>query len=196
MDDKNAQVDSQTLCNIARDFKIPVEGRFFADDRTSASAALRAMVIGVPEHNYVLDNSLNVLTIGETFIVLGSTYQMKMLKRYGKKVVSIDSTHNTSKTCDTAPLLTTIVVQEAGKEGYPVAYCISDGKSEEIWKRFFGVLKSHLRGPLQTEVFLSDDDPSFYNAWSEVMGTPNSRRLCSWHVKRAWKPKVSYSLYV
>lgn len=62
---------------------------------------LRAMFIGVPEHNYVLDYSLNVLTIWETFIVLGSTYQIK------------------------------IVVPEAENERYPVAYCISEGKSED-----------------------------------------------------------------
>lgn len=194
--DKNVQIKSKTLSNVTRDFKIPIEGRFFTNDRASAAAALRAMETGPPEHNYVLDSSKNVLTVGKTFIVLASPYQLTMLKRYGRSVISIDSTHNTSKTtgkkgaAKTAPLLTTIVVQDDGKEGIPVAYCISDGKCADTWIRFFEVLKESLGGRLHTDAFLTDDDPSFYNAWEIVMGKPTSRRLCLWHVKRNWAPKV------
>lgn len=188
--DKNSQVDCKTLANIARDSHIPVNGRYFVDDRTSARAALRAMEVGVPVANYVLDSSSTNLTVGQTFIVLGSGFQMEMLKKHGRRVLSIDSTHGTSKTRNTAPLLTTIIVQESGKEGYPVAYCVSDYKDEGTWRKFFGVLKDKI-GRLHVETFLSDDDPSFFNAWSAVMGRPDSRRLCLWHVKRAWARKVN-----
>lgn len=44
---------------------------------------------------------------------------------------------------------------------------------------------------------MSDDYPAYYNAWCQVMGTPDHYLLCSWHVLRSWRgqlPKIRNSV--
>lgn len=157
-----------------------IDGRYDNDDRVSTTVALRLMLISDPGLNFVVE--YNIPTCESAFIVLASQHQLNMLCKYGKKLISIDSTH---KTQQYGLHLTTIVVQDAAKEGYAVAACLSPKRDEATWLAFFEAIKGRIGGPLQTETFLSDDDNSFYNAWSRCMGVPE-KRLCSWHVIRAW----------
>ncbi|GFW94066.1 uncharacterized protein TNCV_1713151 [Trichonephila clavipes] len=44
---------------------------------------------------------------------------------------------------------------------------------------------------LQPKVFMSDDDPAFWNAWQRVFGDVKYNLLCSWHVSRSWNRNLS-----
>ena len=41
-------------------------------------------------------------------------------------------------------------------------------------------------GIIKTRAFMSDDYQAYYNAWSNVMGNPGNKLLCSWHVMKSW----------
>lgn len=34
---------------------------------------------------------------------------------------------------------------------------------------------------------MSDDYPAYYNAWKQVMGEPENRLICAWHILHSWK---------
>jgi len=63
-------------------------------------------------------------------------------------------------------LYTLLTVDEFGS-GCPVACCFSNRSDELIFRQFFNVVKSKV-GQIQSKVFMSDDAPAFYNAWSSV----------------------------
>jgi len=48
---------------------------------------------------------------------------------------------------------------------------------------FFEKIKVKV-GIINSKVFMSDDAPAFYNAWSGVMGNVKHQLLCSWHVNK------------
>ncbi|GFY15027.1 uncharacterized protein TNCV_4492801 [Trichonephila clavipes] len=41
------------------------------------------------------------------------------------------------------------------------------------------------------QVFLSDHDAAFWNAWQRVFGDVKCNLLCSWHVSRSWNMNLS-----
>jgi len=58
-----------------------------------------------------------------------------------------------------------------------------------IFKLFFSQIKSKV-GVIEPQVFMSDDAPAYYNAWSIIMGDVPHRLLCTWHVDRNWRKKL------
>jgi len=42
-------------------------------------------------------------------------------------------------------------------------------------------------GIISTQIFMSDDDPSYYNAWEQIMFPVKHRLLCTWHVDQSWR---------
>ena len=50
------------------------------------------------------------------------------------------------------------------------------------------VFKTRIDENVTADIFMSDDGPSFRNAWSKIMGPAKKFLLCTWHVKNAiWK---------
>lgn len=43
---------------------------------------------------------------------------------------------------------------------------------------------------MPVKAFITDDAPSFYNAWTEVMRAPQHRLLCAWHVDKNWQESL------
>ena len=82
-----------------------------------------------------------------------------------------------------------VVVDEFGNR-IPGAYCFSNWKTTEVYSIFVASIKDRV-GVLTPAVFMSDDKPSFYNAWESIMGPVPHRLLCSWHVLHNWKDKLS-----
>jgi len=37
---------------------------------------------------------------------------------------------------------------------------------------------------------MSDDDPSYYNAWEQIMLPVEHRLLCTWHVDQSWRRNI------
>ncbi|KAF0724804.1 Uncharacterized protein FWK35_00031762 [Aphis craccivora] len=69
----------------------------------------------------------------------------------------------------------------------PVSYFKHQGQDDvttQLGKDdFFGIIKSY--------IFMSDDEPEFYNAWCSVMGPVSKQLLCTWHVLRSWNKNLS-----
>lgn len=62
--------------------------------------------------------------------------------------------------------------------GFPVTFLLSNRLDQKIQDIFFRSLYTRLGGAIEAEYIMPDDDPKYYNAWTEVMNTvPKPRRL-------------------
>lgn len=119
-------------------------------------------------------------------LVVMNNFQEIMLKKFGKNIISIDSTHGLNR-YDFE--LTTLMVTDEFNEGFPVAFLFSNRKDTYIFNLFFENIKSKV-GVIQPITFMSDITPVFYTAWSTTMGPVQFQLWCSWHVDRAWQTNV------
>ncbi|GFV60732.1 uncharacterized protein TNCV_4092551 [Trichonephila clavipes] len=92
--------------------------------------------------------------------------QLELLQIHGKYIIMMDSTHGTNQY---GYLLTTVMVCDDNHEGLPVAICYSNRVCSNILEQFFEEIINRLTH-LQPKVFMSDDDPAFWNAWKRVFG--------------------------
>lgn len=125
-------------------------------------------------------------------LILSTPFQKSMIKKFGSKIVCIDSTHGTNKYNF---YLTTLVIIDEYKYGNPGAFCFSNKKDTLTWEIFYSKLQEDPAiGNISPNVFMSDDDPAFYNAWVNIMGPVMHKLLCTWHVDRSWQknlPKIT-----
>lgn len=133
---------------------------------------------------YVCCNSLFIVV---SSIGFQSEAQKDWLKLYGRRGVCIDSTHGTTSM---GFLLTTLMVVDDYHKGLPVGFCISFSDDGESIATFLQAVYDRV-GPLQPDIFMSDDAQSFWNAWTSVFGTGKSKKLlCAWHVDKNWKNQL------
>ena len=119
----------------------------------------------------------------DLILIIANDFQLDMLKKFGHDIVCIDSTHGTNMY--DFHLTSLVVVDEFGN-GIPVAFCISNKKNSATWTIFFSKLRDRV-GVLESKVFMSDIDHSFYKAWKRVMKPVSRRLFCTWHVDKAWR---------
>ena len=126
------------------------------------------------------------LSADESFLVIMTATQKMMLQKFGSKVISIDSTHGTNPYH--FQLTTVLCIDEFGV-GYPVAFCVSSTVDTSTMELFFRHIKSAV-GEIRTKIIMTDDTNIYSNAWTNVMGAPEKKLLCAWHVLRNWKSNL------
>lgn len=105
------------------------------------------------------------------------------LKAFGR-IVCIDGTHGLTKYKGWE--LTTILIKDETKAGFPVAFLISNRKDQIIHEIFLTALKERLGTTISAEFLMSDDDIKYYNAWVSAMDSKPQRLLCTWHILKNW----------
>lgn len=124
----------------------------------------------------------------KAFIVITTPELLDALSRFGQEAIMMDSTHGTNH-YDLK--LNTIVVLKPNLEFLVVAFCLSPEEDEITIAKF---LREVLPDGLRTSVFMTDMAQSYYNAWKLVGGKEDERRICLWHVRKAWKRQTGYKL--
>lgn len=183
--------ENQDLRNIMREFSLNVE-RKHSDDATSVQLWVDEMST-LPEHeNPILcykpvgeEDPEGHLAKEDFFLSFKTEYPPVLVQNLCKKKVCVDSTHGVNDYCE---LTSAMTVDECGA-GLPIAFCLTNRKTTGTWIKFFSSIKIHY-GILETEVFMSDDDPAFYNAWCSVMGPAEKQLLCSWHINKNLKQNL------
>ena len=124
----------------------------------------------------------------EDFILaLQTPLQKHMLQKCGKNIVCMDSTHGTN--AYDFKLISLLVVDDFG-EGFPVAWCLCNREDKHALVNFLNKVKENT-GLVTPAYFMSDDAEQFFTAWTEVFGLCPNKLLCTWHVDRAWRGKLS-----
>ncbi|XP_049276153.1 uncharacterized protein LOC119406737 [Rhipicephalus sanguineus] len=189
----------QDLYNILRDYKIKNSERLHMDDHASVLLWVKHMENELDnpvlffKHQGWLDkpdilsrNESELLDINDFMIVIMTEPQRDLLASLGSDRICIDGTHGT--TGFDFQLVTLLCVDEFGV-GFPVAFCITNKVDQKAMETFFkSVRQKH--GEVTARVFMSDDAPSFYNAWQAIMGNVEKRLLCAWHIDKNWRQNI------
>lgn len=165
-----------------RDFNL-VEGKAHSSDFVSVSLWIEKMSNLSQDENPII---YSYLENEDLFLIIATKFQLEMIQKFGHAKMCIDSTHETT---EYDFLLTTLVVVDEFGNGFPCCFCFTKKKDTNTWNTFFTKVKEST-GNITTNVFMSDDDPAFYNAWRNVMGDTEHKLLCSWHVDHSWRKQI------
>lgn len=135
------------------------------------------------KHQGEMDNTIPHLTINDFCLIIMIPFQSELFIQFGHDKVCVDGTHGLN--AYNFQLYTILIVDEYGN-GYPVAFCFSNRSDTDTYRHYFQCIKNTI-GTIKAFIFMSDDEPAFYNAWCSVMGSPEIQLLCTWHISRKWE---------
>lgn len=186
-------VIKKDLHNISRDYGLNSNVILHKDDATSVDIRVKKMM--KEDSNPILlykpvgENLKDYPNIQNDEFLLGimNDAQAKLLELNGGSCVMIDSTHGLNQY---GFELTTMMVHDENHEGFPVAIFYSSRTASETFVPFFAEIKNRLPN-LQTNIFMSDDTNSYYNAWKTVFKDKSKHLLCAWHIKKNWAANLN-----
>nr|XP_015839955.1 PREDICTED: uncharacterized protein LOC107398907 isoform X2 [Tribolium castaneum] len=117
-------------------------------------------------------------------IIIMHPGQLEVLNKFCDDCICIDGTHGLN---DYDFELTTLLVLNDMREGFPCSFMFSNRTDKVVIQIFFEEIKGNLERSIQARVFMSDMAPAYYNAWLQVFGPAEFRLFCIWHVDRAWR---------
>ncbi|XP_050498322.1 uncharacterized protein LOC126879297 [Diabrotica virgifera virgifera] len=92
--------------------------------------------------------------------------QLEVLDKYSEDVICIDGTHGLNAHDFE---LTTLLILDDMREGFPCCFMIGNRSDEEIMTIFFMKIKENLGRVIKPMVFMSDMAQYYYNAWLQIM---------------------------
>lgn len=193
MERKHQIEKKDIIYNISRDFNISHSTKLHKDDATSVELWVYAMqalnencpVIFYKEQGIECKNDL--LEKNDFILIIMTPFQKEQLTCFGHDEICIDGSHGTNSY--NFNLFMLLTVDEYGF-GCPVAFCISNRADQLVLETFFSKIKSVV-GVINAKIFMSDDAPSFYNAWKCIMSDVPHRLLCIWHVDGNWRKNLN-----
>ncbi|XP_061184345.1 uncharacterized protein LOC133192343 [Saccostrea echinata] len=133
----------------------------------------------------VVDQTLG-LDKGDFMLAIMTKQQLTMYEKFAPIILCMDSTH---KTNIYSFKLITLLVPDEFRNGYPVAFCISNKEDEKAISIFLQSVKN--RSPqTKVKIIMTDDDNSGWNAAQKVYGPDLKQFLCIWHVHRNWRRRI------
>lgn len=120
------------------------------------------------------------------FIALQTEAQFKCLNSATNCFLCIDTTYFSGRH---GFYLLSLIIHDASRKGVPVAYFISNCRTEEIIRYFFYSVKERCPN-LSVHGVMTDADFSGWEAFLAVFGYVSVHVVCQWHIKRTWKKKV------
>jgi hypothetical protein len=186
---------SKDIWNIKNAYNIEiVDGKRHPNDATSVDLWVEECYSKDTEYNPVLFYKRQG-DVTETYglekhdfcLIVMNKSQKVMFKEFGNNILAVDGTHGLNG-YDFE--LTTLMVIDEFRQGFPVAFMFSNRKDTFVYKLFFQTIKSAV-GTVDTRIFMSDMAEEFYNAWLLTMGSVPHHLFCAWHVDRAWQKNLN-----
>ena len=77
-----------------------------------------------------------------------------------------------------------------------MGWMLSNKEDKQMLIQFFRAIKQRV-GNIIPQWFMTDDAEQYHNAWVEVFGESNTRKiLCVWHVDRVWRKALIKYAYI
>jgi len=180
-------IEKKDLHNIKRDYNISYNTKSHGNDAVSVRLWVEAMK-KKGEGNPVLyfkgqdDDNIPHFSKNDFCLIIMTQFQSEMFLKFGKDKVCADGTHGLNSY--NFQLYSLVVVDEYGN-GFLVTFCFSNKCDTSTYKNYFQCIKNTI-GIINPSIFMSDDEPSFYNACNCVMGSVEKQLLRTCHVLRNW----------
>lgn len=169
-------ISRKDLYNIQKSFNLSSDLTNSSIDEISLESWVNALkndndcVIFYKPQGIVMDD--HPLFENEDFILMIMTsVQCELLNKYGKHCICLDRALSVNGYNFE---LHTLLILDDISEGMPCAFCISNRSDQEVFKLFFWSIKEQT-GIIQTKIFMSDANDSYFNAWKYIMGVPEER---------------------
>lgn len=182
-------LEKKDVHNIKRDYNITYSTKKHENDAVSVRLWVEEMKkkgnlnpVLYYKHQGSIDSTVPHFTVNDFCLIIMTPLQSELFIKFGNDKVCIDGTHGLNGY--SFQLYTIVVVDEYGN-GYPVAFCFSNRSDTDTYKHYFQCIKNTI-GTISSFIFMSDDEPAFYNAWCSIMGCAVKQLLCTWHVLRNW----------
>lgn len=181
-------IEKKDLNNIKRDFCIDRTYKLHDNDAISVRLLVQSLREKGNKETILFYKevgescSKGILETNDFVLIIMTEFQESQLLEFGSQKICIDGTHGLNSY--SFQLYTIMVVNSYGS-GIPVAFCFSNRADTKLFRLYFDCIKSRT-GLIKPDVFMSDDEPAFYNAWCTVMGDVPNQLLCTWHVQRNW----------
>lgn len=182
-------LNKKTLFNIMKKYSISdVKKRPKEDDMTAETLLNECKEMA---HNPIVMNKQKgethaVLDTNDTMIIIMNDVQIEIMKKFASDKICIDSSTNSRK--GNFQLIAVLVIDEFGEE-FPCCFCVCNRINETTLSILFDVIKTYT-GPISTNIFMSDDNRCYFEAWEKVMLKPENIFLCKWHVDEDWKKNL------
>uniref|UniRef100_A0A0A9VWY5 Putative zinc finger transcription factor protein 17 n=1 Tax=Lygus hesperus TaxID=30085 RepID=A0A0A9VWY5_LYGHE len=191
-------ISMQDFHNIVRDFGLNCEVIRHSDDSTSVEAWVESQNALPSDESSVLfykakgskSPQFPQLKESDFMLAIMTLGQKEILEAFGHDVICLDSTHGTN---GFRYKLTTLLVLDEFRQGFPCAFLITDRNDHEGVEVFLNRIKEKV-GTLNCRVLMTDMAQVFYNSWKAVMGDCPVRLFSSWHVMRAWQNKINATI--
>ena len=125
-----------------------------------------------------------------------SNYQVdccKHLLSNNLKIFCFDGSHKLTKY---DLIYVSILIKDENHQGFPLAQAFVSAERYDCIRQFFELFRAKI-GVIKTKVVMTDDFPSFFKAWVEVMndGDPVEshpvKLICSWHVNKNFNKNLN-----
>lgn len=120
-------------------------------------------------------------------LIIMNGIQCEILNMYGAYCVCIDRINRLD---EHGLVLTSLMVLDQIKGGFPCAFLISNRYDEYILSLFFECIK-HKCGIITTQVFMSGMEEVIYRTWVSVMMPTKEQVYCSWDVDTEWRENLT-----
>lgn len=135
----------------------------------------------------VVDECQPELTDVDCALAIMSQKQEEMLKLHAKSLICFDISNAIGPY---RFYLGTLMVLDDNGEAFPGAFFFSNRRDQKMYEILFGAISART-GKLSSQVFISDDDVSYLNAWITTMGDCSKSLMCSWRVQQNWQKHLN-----
>jgi len=178
-------LEKKDVHNIKRDYNITYSTKKHENDAVSVRLWVEEMKkkgnlnpVLYYKHQGSIDSTVPHFTVNDFCLIIMTPLQSELFIKFGNDKVCVDGTHGLNGY--SFQLYTIVVVDKFGN-GYPVSFCFSNRSDTDTYKHYFQCIKNTI-GTISSFIFMSDDEPAFYNAWCSTMGCAVKQLLCSLHV--------------
>lgn len=129
----------------------------------------------------------HVLSSKDIMLILMTEFQEIAFRESNPRIVCLDDTH-CQENYDFN--LISLYGTSEGYPWFPIAYCLTNVVTIDSLKYFLARIRDRF-GVLQCSALICDDSPMYYNAWCDVMCTPDHYFLHLWYIEKNWLQNVS-----
>jgi len=183
----------KVLYNIEASYNLNNEAVHHYNDATSVGAWVEKLksddklsLVYYKSQGQINTNHIQ-LKEDDFLLLIMNDYQKSMISKFGNDVICIDETHGMNSYHFN---LTTIMVLDDLREGFPCCFMISNKVNEVVLRILFSKIRDET-GIIQPNVFVSDMVKSFYNTWVVEMEPPKHRLYFTLHVDCAWRKNLN-----
>lgn len=178
------------LDNIEQAYQLTDDGVYHANDAVSVHSWVEDVKKKENSILYYkpqgLEDRKNNIPAQDFALVVMTDAQREMLQKYGSKAIAMDGTHGMGY--DGFQLVMILVFDE-NHEGFPAAYFVTNRVDTKMVSTFVKFV-AESAGKIKTNLFMSDMENTFFNAWIKYMPRPLYRLFCTWHVDKAWRDNI------